>query len=155
MEAYAGVRPYKRLIDAGIQLGTPPPDAGVTNDVAVFDRLRTLFVDPPRANLDATCRDLARTFDRVVYVSCSPETLARDLADLAGTHRPARVAAFDQFPYTPHLEAGVCWSGAGRGGGVCGRARAKMLSPLLMLNPLFLLSFFLNSDCICFHIKLS
>ena len=72
-----------------------------------FDRLSTLFVDPPRAGLDETCRRLAATFDRIVYVSCNPETLARDLAELSTTHRPTRVAAFDQFPYTPHLEAGV------------------------------------------------
>ena len=73
----------------------------------IFDELRTLFVDPPRAGLDATCRKLAATFDRVVYVSCNPETLARDLGELSMTHRVTRLAAFDQFPYTPHLEAGV------------------------------------------------
>ena len=73
----------------------------------VFDQLRTLFVDPPRAGLDATCRKLAATFDRVVYVSCNPQTLARDLEELRATHAVTQVAAFDQFPYTPHLEAGV------------------------------------------------
>mmetsp|Transcript_19834 Transcript_19834/g.39525 ORF Transcript_19834/g.39525 Transcript_19834/m.39525 type:complete len:505 (+) Transcript_19834:107-1621(+) len=112
VDAYAGVRTFQRLRDARIRLvaaGTPPPDGPPPDPdgVAVFDRLRTLFVDPPRAGLDVTCRDLARTFDRIVYVSCNPETLARDLTDLAATHRPVRLAAFDQFPYTPHLEAGV------------------------------------------------
>ena len=60
-----------------------------------------------RAGLDATCRELAATFDHVVYVSCNPETLARDLAELSATHEVTRLAAFDQFPYTPHLESGV------------------------------------------------
>ena len=69
--------------------------------------MRTLFVAPPRAGLDATCRELAATFDHVVYVSCNPETLARDLAELSATHEVTRLAAFDQFPYTPHLESGV------------------------------------------------
>ena len=73
----------------------------------VFDKLETLFVDPPRAGLDATCRRLAATFDRVVYVSCNPETLSRDLSELSSTHVVTRLAAFDQFPYTAHLEAGV------------------------------------------------
>ena len=71
------------------------------------ERLHTLLVDPPRAGLDQTSRALAATFARVVYVSCNPETLARDLAQLSATHTLTRLAAFDQFPYTPHLEAGV------------------------------------------------
>ena len=87
-------RHFQRLDDAGI-------------DLKIADRMQTLFVDPPRAGLDATCRELAKGFERVLYVSCNPETLARDVAELSSTHRVTRVAAFDQFPYTPHLEAGV------------------------------------------------
>lgn len=71
------------------------------------ERLHTLLVDPPRAGLDQTSRALAATFARVVYVSCNPETLARDLTQLSATHTLTRLAAFDQFPYTPHLECGV------------------------------------------------
>ena len=37
----------------------------------------------------------------------SRDVATGDLAELAPTHRPIRVAAFDQFPYTHHLEAGV------------------------------------------------
>jgi hypothetical protein len=70
-------------------------------------KLETLFVDPPRAGLDATCRRLAGEFGRVVYVSCNPDTLARDVRELSATHEVTRLAAFDQFPYTPHLECGV------------------------------------------------
>ena len=92
--AHAGERRFKRLDDAGI-------------DLAVADRMETLFVDPPRAGLDETCRSLAKGFERVLYISCNPETLARDVHALRDTHRVTRVAAFDQFPYTPHLEAGV------------------------------------------------
>ena len=43
----------------------------------------------------------------MVYVSCNPESLSRDVRELSATHEVARLAAFDQFPYTPHLEAGV------------------------------------------------
>ena len=93
VEAHTGGRRFHRLDSKGI-------------DVATYD-MRTLFVDPPRAGLDATCRELAATFDHVVYVSCNPETLARDLAELSATHEVTRLAAFDQFPYTPHLESGV------------------------------------------------
>ena len=66
-----------------------------------------ILVDPPRAGLDETCRGLASRFGRVVYVSCNPITLARDVAELGETHAVTRLAAFDQFPYTPHLECGV------------------------------------------------
>ena len=102
--AHAGEH-FKQLSAAGIRLDSSG-DGGDGGDEAPYD-FRTLFVDPPRAGLDETCRALARKFARVVYVSCNPETLARDVCDLAATHRITRVAAFDQFPYTPHLEAGV------------------------------------------------
>ena len=64
-------------------------------------------MDPPRAGLDtATCNLLCR-FDKIVYISCNPETLARDVAIMSTTHSVEKVAAFDQFPYTHHLEGGV------------------------------------------------
>lgn len=70
--------------------------------------LKTLFVDPPRAGLDpATCKLLAE-FDRVVYISCNPETLHANLQGIAGvTHDIQRFAAFDQFPFTHHCEVGA------------------------------------------------
>ena len=43
----------------------------------------------------------------MLYISCSLETLARDLATLSATHEIESLAFFDQFPYTHHLESGV------------------------------------------------
>jgi tRNA (uracil-5-)-methyltransferase len=106
VEAFNGSKTFKRLTEKGIHLGESG-DAGY--------RLETLFVDPPRAGLDATCRELAAGFERVLYVSCNPETLARDVAELAPTHEITALAAFDQFPYTPHLEAGVLLERRARG----------------------------------------
>lgn len=94
--AHRGAKRFQRLDEAGIELGGRHAD-----------RMRTLLVDPPRAGLDTTCRELAASFERVLYISCNPETLARDLAELSATHDVKRVAAFDQFPYTPHLEGGL------------------------------------------------
>ncbi len=67
----------------------------------------TLLVDPPRAGLDELTRALAARFEHVIYISCNPETLARDLDTLRQTHEVVDVALFDQFPYTHHIESGV------------------------------------------------
>lgn len=66
-----------------------------------------LLVDPPRAGLDEVTCQLAARFERIVYVSCNPETLARDVAALAESHQITAAAVFDQFPYTHHTEMGV------------------------------------------------
>lgn len=87
------------------------------NEVRVFNRLRdvnlkdydfkTIFMDPPRAGLDDTTRDLAKNFENIIYISCNPETLHRDLKELAKTHEIVKFALFDQFAYTHHIETGV------------------------------------------------
>lgn len=67
----------------------------------------TLFVDPPRSGLDAPTVELARGFDHILYISCNPQTLQENIAALYATHAITAAAAFDQFPYTHHLECGV------------------------------------------------
>jgi 23S rRNA (uracil1939-C5)-methyltransferase len=65
-------------------------------------------LDPPRTGIgESEARALARLgAGRIVYVSCDPATLARDLRVLlASGYRLARCAGFDLFPQTPHLEA--------------------------------------------------
>ncbi len=66
-----------------------------------------VVVDPPRAGLHP--RVVARVAElkprRVVYVSCNPATLARDLRDFAAQgYRLAEARPFDMFPHTPHIE---------------------------------------------------
>jgi tRNA (uracil-5-)-methyltransferase len=68
---------------------------------------RTVFVDPPRAGLDDLTRSLAADFEHILYISCNPETLARDLDSLLQTHDLVASALFDQFPYSHHIESGV------------------------------------------------
>lgn len=67
----------------------------------------TIFMDPPRAGLDDTTRNLAKDFEQIIYISCNPETLHRDLKELTKTHQLLRFALFDQFSYTNHIESGV------------------------------------------------
>ncbi len=72
---------------------------GVRPDVVVLD--------PPRTGLARGAADSlsARAPERIVYLSCDPATLARDLAALvAGGYALERVEAFDLFPHTPHVE---------------------------------------------------
>lgn len=70
-------------------------------------RLKTLFVDPPRSGLDERSREFCRRFEHLIYISCSPETLKRDLEALSDEYDVTQMAAFDQFPYTEHLEMGA------------------------------------------------
>ena len=66
-----------------------------------------VVVDPPRAGLHP--RVVARIAElgprRIVYVSCNPATLARDLKDFGALGwRLEHVTPFDMFPHTPHIE---------------------------------------------------
>jgi 23S rRNA (uracil1939-C5)-methyltransferase len=64
-----------------------------------------IVLDPPRAGLPRGVAS-ALTAARLVYLSCDPATLARDLASLQGRgFRLVRVMGFDLFPQTPHVEA--------------------------------------------------
>ena len=90
-EALNEVRPFRRL--EGI-------------DLKSYD-FGSVFVDPPRAGMDPDTCELTRRFERILYISCNPETLAANIAQLQDTHRVERCALFDQFPYTHHMESGV------------------------------------------------
>jgi 23S rRNA (uracil1939-C5)-methyltransferase len=75
-----------------------------------FHRPDLIVVDPPRSGLgDRVARALASAnAPRVVYVSCDPATLARDLLVLQGAgYRIEQVHMIDLFPQTYHLESVV------------------------------------------------
>jgi 23S rRNA (uracil1939-C5)-methyltransferase len=66
-----------------------------------------LLLDPPRAGAERGAIDgmVALRPRRIVYVSCDPATLARDLRELAvGGYALDSLAAFDMFPQTHHVE---------------------------------------------------
>lgn len=67
----------------------------------------TVLVDPPRAGLDMDTIKLISNMENIIYISCNPETLARDLVELTKTHRIDDAAIYDQFPHTHHVESGV------------------------------------------------
>jgi tRNA (uracil-5-)-methyltransferase len=91
VEALDGTRTFRRM--EGIELGSYA--------------LKTIFVDPPRAGMDEQSCAFAARHEQILYISCNPETLLRDVDRLAATHEMTGMALFDQFPYTDHLEMGV------------------------------------------------
>ncbi len=68
---------------------------------------QTILVDPPRQGLDFATLDLVSKYDKIIYISCNPNTLLANMEMLAKTHMVERFALFDQFPYTHHMECGV------------------------------------------------
>lgn len=69
-----------------------------------------IVVDPPRKGCDEKCLETMTTMqpERIVYVSCDPATLSRDLKVLCGGgYELKRVRAVDQFGHTGHVEC-VC-----------------------------------------------
>ena len=71
-------------------------------------RASVVVADPPRAGFHpkALSALAALAPDRIVYVSCNPSTLARDVGDLARQgYRLEWVQPVDMFPQTPHIEA--------------------------------------------------
>jgi tRNA (uracil-5-)-methyltransferase len=70
-------------------------------------KLDTIFVDPPRAGLDEKTLNLLKKFKNILYISCNPKTLQKNIQEISATHSIKNFAVFDQFPYTDHLECGV------------------------------------------------
>ncbi len=86
-------------------------DAGkITAELAYSGEVAdVLFVDPPRAGLGkemlSAIEDMSPT--RLVYVSCNPETLSKDLAVLRRKYNVEKIQPVDMFPRTQHVEC-VC-----------------------------------------------
>ena len=83
----------------------------------VFERLTsqgekysTVFVDPPRKGLDQKFINTLLRLQplKVVYVSCEPETLARDIKLLTDKYQIDAIQPVDMFPMTFHVETVAC-----------------------------------------------
>lgn len=65
-----------------------------------------IFIDPPRRGCDKEALDTIMQIAprKIVYVSCNPATLARDLKILESKYEIKKIAICDMFPWTSHIE---------------------------------------------------
>lgn len=67
----------------------------------------TLLVDPPRSGMDERMLEaiLKVKPKKIIYISCSPSTLGKNLNVLKHQYHPVTIVPFDLFPHTPHVES--------------------------------------------------
>jgi 23S rRNA (uracil-5-)-methyltransferase RumA len=85
-----------------IQFFSSNAEKWLKNAEAWFD---TIIVDPPRKGLEEKAIDgIKKIFpNRIIYISCNPESLHRDIKALH-EYKIKKIMAFDQFPQTMHIE---------------------------------------------------
>lgn len=86
-----------------------------TDDLVELGKFDRILVDPPRDGAMALCQALAGLSQarpdmlpkRIVYVSCSPSTLARDagILMLEAGYRLSKAGVVNMFPHTSHVES--------------------------------------------------
>lgn len=67
----------------------------------------TVILDPPRKGCQESVLAALNSCSfvkKILYISCNPATLARDLAILSGAYRVEFIKPYDMFPQTPHVE---------------------------------------------------
>ena len=69
-----------------------------------------VVLDPPRKGCDSAVLNALRAAmpDQIIYVSCNPSTLARDINLLLDKYEPTSITPYDMFPNTKHVETLVC-----------------------------------------------
>ena len=74
-----------------------------------FSRPDVLVIDPPRSGLsDEMIKSMLKLkIKEIVYISCNPSTLAKNLNDLKSHYRVRSIQPFDLFTHTPLLETVV------------------------------------------------
>ena len=90
-EAYYGMKKFRRLNDI---------------DLKSFN-IETVFLDPPREGLDPFTVTNLQNIENIIYISCGFKSFIRDIEKLQKTHELVKLAMFDQFPFTDHVESGA------------------------------------------------
>ena len=78
--------------------------ANIKND---YKNVDLIVIDPPRAGLSKKAIDNIKEINsnKIIYVSCDPITLARDLKDLCKVYNVKEITLVDMFPNTYHCES--------------------------------------------------
>ena len=82
----------------------------VENEInKIKEKVDLIITDPPRSGMDSlTIETILKMLPKkIIYMSCEPSTLARDLNLLKENYELKKVKAFDMFPNTYHVET-VC-----------------------------------------------
>lgn len=66
-----------------------------------------LIIDPPRAGMhkDVLAKVMELGTEKIIYVSCNPATMARDVAEMRQNYHITEIQPVDMFPQTYHIEA--------------------------------------------------
>lgn len=72
----------------------------------IKEKVDVIFVDPPRSGMDRKMISIIKNIkaEKIVYISCNPVTMARDLNYLSDTYITSEVTPVDMFPNTAHVE---------------------------------------------------
>ena len=79
----------------------------VANIITSKDKYDTIIVDPPRSGLSKKTRKILLEISNnyIIYVSCNPITLVRDIKELSSKYELKDITLFDLFPNTYHVES--------------------------------------------------
>lgn len=72
----------------------------------IKEKIDVIFVDPPRSGIDRKAIAIIKKImpKKIIYISCNPVTMARDLSYLNDLYNINNVVPFDMFPNTAHVE---------------------------------------------------
>ena len=75
----------------------------------IKEKIDVIFVDPPRKGMDRKAISIMKKINpkKIIYISCNPVTMARDISYLTDLYDVKKVIPFDMFPNTAHVEC-VC-----------------------------------------------
>ncbi len=76
-------------------------------EVLEEENVNTLLADPSRLGMDDAMIEtiLSSNIEKIVYVSCNPATLGKNIKALSSQYHVVTVIPFDMFPNTPHVES--------------------------------------------------
>ena len=71
-----------------------------------YNEFNKIVVDPPRSGLSTDFINILNknNFETIVYVSCNPATMARDLKHLENSYQVKKIQPVDMFSHTYHVE---------------------------------------------------